>query len=906
MTNLIDQAIIHHQAGRLKEAISLYEQALGEAEVAGGKPGAALLHFLGMAYYGLEKFGKAAKYLEQAALLDPGRADYHFGYGNALNALKRYKLAQRVFGIAMVLAPGNAAIAFNYGNTAQALKDFESAIVAYRQALAADPGLTQALANLAVVLTDNDRFGDYATLLRDVYEQEKWRDNFVDVALMGIPHAANKKAKQVLHALEALFAAHPENGALPWLIAHYHFMEKNFAAAVPFYEQAQELTPHNKGATRALGFLFTLRGDPERGLACLKDCATDDPEAAQAIKLANVFVTLAERSRESIAVFALLEQVYPGNETVLHSHFSWLIGNDDVHGMAAVSEKLLALEENEENLINHAATLMNVKRELDALEILKRALKLNPKSYPAVFNLGTIYAELGNLGKAMEMFTKALKIRPESTGAAIQLSSISGRVGLVDKAVRVLEKALKHEPESATLWAMLGNNRLRRGDNKAALACYEKARAGIKRPEDGTEYGMQLMTANYIPDIPAEIIADMHFKWGDATMAAQARNACALPIAKAPKQMLKVGYVSGDFRSHSCSYFSLPLIEQHDPARVEAFCYMTEHGQDEATIRFRQIAPHWREIDCLSDTDAATLIMQDGIDILVDLSGHTMGNRLNLFARKPAPIEVTWLGYPNTTGLPAIDYRFTDALADPPGLTDRYYSETLYRLPHFLCYMPGAHTPEVGPLPASERGYVTFGCFNNSNKISDQVVEAWTEILKQVEDSRLVLKTNNLSDRETLEAFQKKFYKRGIADNRIEWFQSFPNKFDHLMTYSEIDLALDPFPYNGTTTTFEALWMGVPMITLEGNLHAARVGHAIMTGIGAPELVAGSLEDYIAKAVSLARDTGRIDDYRVRLRGMLKNSPLMDAKSFAVSIENAYFDMWGKAVEKTNKEQGNG
>jgi predicted O-linked N-acetylglucosamine transferase (SPINDLY family) len=281
-----------------------------------------------------------------------------------------------------------------------------------------------------------------------------------------------------------------------------------------------------------------------------------------------------------------------------------------------------------------------------------------------------------------------------------------------------------------------------------------------------------------------------------------------------------------------------------------------------------------------------------------------VGNRLSLFARKPAPVQVTWLGYPNTTGLSAIDYRFTDAFADPPGLTDRYYAEKLYRLPHFLCYKPSEHTPDVSPLPALERGYVTFGCFNNSNKISGQVIDVWAKILKQVENSRLVLKTGNLGDRETLEAFQKNFKKHGIESERIECFQSFPNKFDHLMTYSEIDLALDPFPYNGTTTTFESLWMGIPMVTLVGQVHAARVGYSILAGIGASELVAQTLEEYVEKAVALARDRERIGLYRARLRNMLRESPLMNGKSFAASVEKAYFEMWETAVKK--QEQGHG
>jgi predicted O-linked N-acetylglucosamine transferase (SPINDLY family) len=234
-------------------------------------------------------------------------------------------------------------------------------------------------------------------------------------------------------------------------------------------------------------------------------------------------------------------------------------------------------------------------------------------------------------------------------------------------------------------------------------------------------------------------------------------------------------------------------------------------------------------------------------------------------------------------------------------MTEHLHSETLYRLPNFLCYRPPEFTPAVGALPALRNMRVTFGCFNNSNKITDEVVAAWSRIMLGVPGSHIFLKTSNLADQLTLAAFRKKFQKNGIEASRVECFPSFPNKYDHLMTYGEVDLALDPFPYNGTTTTFEAMWMGVPMVTLEGRVHAARVGHSILTGVGLGELVARSIPDYIQKSIDLANDLPRMAAYRARLRETLLASPLMDAKTFADEMEKAYFDMWRHAVAASNE-----
>ena len=385
---------------------------------------------------------------------------------------------------------------------------------------------------------------------------------------------------------------------------------------------------------------------------------------------------------------------------------------------------------------------------------------------------------------------RAIKVNPKHIEAVGIAATFAGRLQQYEESERILELGLKHNPKSVDLLSLLGNSLMRRGDMGEAVKYYAKARRNVKESNKtaAANYAIQLMNANYTPDIPPAVTADMHFKWGDAMMEIFANNRCKITPPTTLKPRLRIGYVSGDFKNHSCSHFMLPVVTHHHADKVDVFCYMTDRVSDALTLQFRQHSPHWRNIAHLLDADIVKLIQEDEIDILVDLSGHTSGARMGVFACKPAPIQVNWLGYPNTTGLPTMDYRFTDAAADPPGMTEKYHRETLYRLPHFLCYAPRPTTPPVSSLPARNSGRITFGCFNNSNKITDQVVAAWAAILKRVEGSRIFLKTGSMSDGQTLQAFRAKFEKNGITPDRVECFVSFPNTFDHL-----IDLQRDRY-----------------------------------------------------------------------------------------------------------------
>jgi predicted O-linked N-acetylglucosamine transferase (SPINDLY family) len=341
------------------------------------------------------------------------------------------------------------------------------------------------------------------------------------------------------------------------------------------------------------------------------------------------------------------------------------------------------------------------------------------------------------------------------------------------------------------------------------------------------------------------------------------------------------------------AYFFEPLLEAHDRATFEVFCYAAASFADDTTRRLQAMAPHWQFVAGIKDADLQRQVRADGIDILVELAGHTANTRIDAFAPKPAPVTLAWLGYPTTSGLPTIDYRITDGVADPPGEADRLHTETLVRLPNgFLCYRPPAEAPEVAPPAYREQGHITFGSFNAMSKVNGAVVAAWARILTAVPGSRLLLKGIILADEGVRQHFLDQFAQGGASADRIELLPRTASMAEHLAGYGRINIGLDPFPYNGTTTTCEALWMGVPVVTLRGDRHSARVGASLLSRLGLEELVAGSPEDYVGRAIDLAGNPDQLEALRVGMRARMRASPLRDEPGFARQFEAALRDLW--------------
>ncbi|HFD79131.1 MAG TPA: tetratricopeptide repeat protein [Gammaproteobacteria bacterium] len=523
----------------------------------------------------------------------------------------------------------------------------------------------------------------------------------------------------------------------------------------------------------------------------------------------------------------------------------------------------------------------------EALACYRQSLNLHPGHPAALANLGLAYLDLRKPEKAVAFLRKAVRKNKASPEMHFLLGNALTADMRLREAVDEYQAAMDLKPDYVDAMHNLGIARMQAGDPAAAIKVFRRVlEMDPDRPESRS---CLLMNLNY-PGLDKIRIYQEHLKWQELHARMKARSWMPAPDDSGKK--LRIGYVSADFRAHSVAFFIEPLLKMHDRASFEIFCYSDVAIPDMVTKRLQPLAHGWRNIAQLSDEQVDKCIMDDHIDILVDLAGHTAHNRLGVFARKPAPVQVTYLGYPNTTGLSAIDYRITDAWADPPGGTERWHSESLIRLPRgFLCYDPH----EAG-LPAEntvhDNSVITFGSFNNLAKVTPQVIALWSRLLHETPDSRLLLKTKPLRDESVRKRVRQAFKAHGIDPERLELTGWLPDRSGHLSLYGQIDVALDTFPYNGTTTTCEALWMGVPVVTLGGDVHSARVGVSLLTQAGLEEFIADTEDQYIEIAVGLASDQSRLRELRAGLRERVAASPLCDADGFARQIEGAYRQMW--------------
>ncbi len=526
-----------------------------------------------------------------------------------------------------------------------------------------------------------------------------------------------------------------------------------------------------------------------------------------------------------------------------------------------------------------------------AIELIGKAIALKPDYAEAHSNLGNALNDQGRLEEAVVVYRRALELKPDLAEAHSNLGNALKDQGKADEAVAAYRKALELKPDYAEAHSNLGNALKDQGKVDEAVAAYRKALE--LKPDYADAHCNLLFCMNYDRQTSQQEILAESRRWDDVHAAPCAVDEGSHPNNPDTERRLRVGYVSPDFREHSVSYFLDPLIAGHDRRSFEVFCYSQVIKPDAKTERFRDLADVWRSTVGIADATVAERIQEDGIDILVDLAGHTGENRLLVFAARPAPVQVSWLGYPNTTGLSAMDYRLTDALADPEGDADALHSEILVRLPNgFLCFAPAADAPEIGGTPALANGHVTFGSFNNLAKVTPDVVETWARVLQRMPKSRLVIKSRPLADEETRKRYREMFGAHGITAGRVELIPRIASKSGHLGAYNRIDIGLDPFPYNGTTTTCEALWMGVPVITLRGDRHSGRVGTSILTRANLADLVAETKAVYVEKAVALANDLERLSALRGDLRSRLRMSPLCDAEAFTRDVEAAYREMW--------------
>ncbi len=628
------------------------------------------------------------------------------------------------------------------------------------------------------------------------------------------------------------------------------------AEAEKVYRDVLQKDPRNADALQLLGLIEHQRGNNERAVELIRKAITIRPRAEFLVNLAQAQKALG-RTQESLESTQRAVQMAPNIPEAWNNLGSIFKDLNRTAEAADAFRKAIALRPNyavaHSNLGNALAQLGDAK---EAEASLRRAVAVDPNHAEGYSNLGHLLTMLGRLEESVLLCRRAIALKPQLGAAYSNLGKALHAQGLMDEGNEALRVGARMDPTNAQLHENL-------------LGCFNH-------------------TTRWSPE---EALA-AHVAW------AKRFAEPATPITphandRSPDKKIRVGYVSPDLRRHSVTYFLEPIFANRDRGAFEIYAYSNTEKPDEVTDRLRAMCDGWRDIRALSDDDAAALIRNDRIDILIDLAGHTMNNRLAIFGRKPAPVQMTYLGYAGTTGLSTVDYRITDDISDPPGMTDGHYTEKLIRIsPPFLCYSPPSDAPPVAEPPMLSNSFVRFGSFNNAAKIREETLALWSRVLVAVPNSRLVLKARALGDAGARRRIFEGFARHGIDAARLELIEAGQSLVDHLDAYKVMDVALDTYPYNGTTTTCEAMWMGVPVVSRAGGTHVSRVGLSLLTTVGHPELTAANDDAFVTTAVELAGSQARLTALRRGLRDQVRASPLSRAAEFTRRFELALREAW--------------
>jgi predicted O-linked N-acetylglucosamine transferase (SPINDLY family) len=541
----------------------------------------------------------------------------------------------------------------------------------------------------------------------------------------------------------------------------------------------------------------------------------------------------------------------------------------------------------EEAIYQHAVgmALATAARYDEAAVAFERAVSLNPNLAEAHNGLGNVYLARSEHGKAIAAYRRALQIQPRFAQAVGNLSSALVDCGNLEEPIAYCRQALQLWPDALMFYRVLGWAYRESGRLDDAIDCYRRA---LSLPNASQVHSDLLFLLHFHDGYDRRRLYEEHARFNEIygrPLRSQERPHENDP---SPERRLRLGYVAYDLGGNPLGRFLLPLLENHDPGNFELFCYCDYPRPDEVGKRLRSHGV-WRTLGGMSHEQVAQLIRGDRIDVLVDLSMHSNNNRMLLFARKPAPVQVTYLAYCSTTSLDAIDYRLTDPYFDPVGQNDSCYAEKSYRLPNcYWCYPPPAEAPAVGPLPALANGYITFGCLNEFSKVTSRCLSTWCDLLRELPGSRLTL---HAKEGEHRRRAVEQAARSGIDPARIEFVGR--RNFDvYLAQYNQIDIALDPFPWTGGATSCDALYMGVPLVSLAGETAVSRGGLSILSNLEMPELVAQDTGQYVRIAAGLARDPAKLAALRSSLRERMLASPLMDGTRFAGDVEQAYRQMW--------------
>lgn len=705
---------------------------------------------------------------------------------------------------------------------------------------------------------------------------------------LGDALAAVGRREDAIAAYQKAISVQPELAEAYFGLALVYQSSNRRAEAADAYRKVISLKPQHAEAHNNLGnALF--------GLGQIADAAASYERAVRIrsdwsdawSNLGSAYQAMGQKEK-AIAVFRRALELRP-DSALIHNNLGNALASQMQFGEAIpLLRRALQLSPDfSQAAYNLANVLASQGQYTEAIELFRRAIAISPDYVDAHNNLGNALQAAGEYAPAAEAYLNALKLRPNFVAAYNNLGSALRTMSRCDEAIQAFSQALHLQPNYSRTHSNLGNVQKDVGLLDEAIAGYR--RAIELDPKSWIAHANLVFTLQYHPDAaPADILREA-LRWNVLHAQPLANQIRPHRNDRTPDRRLRIGYIGADFRDHCQSAFTLPLLENHDKSQVEVFCYANLARPDAVTARIQKNVDGWRSIIGLPDPDVAEMIREDRIDILVDLTMHMANGRPLVLARKPAPIQVAWLAYPGTTGLSAIDYRISDPYLDPPGCDEAVYSERTVRLPEtFWCYRPLAEAIDPGPLPALESGRITFGSLNNFCKVTHPSLEMWAQVLARIENSQLLLLAAEGEHRHRVWDF---FGARNIDSSRIR-FSEFQPRDRYLQLYRQIDLGLDTVPYNGHTTSLDALWMGVPFVTRIGSTVVGRAGLSQLCNLGLNDLVAKSDDDFMRIVFGLASDLPRLRELRKTLRTRMERSPLMDGPRFARSMEAAYRQMW--------------
>jgi len=653
-----------------------------------------------------------------------------------------------------------------------------------------------------------------------------------------------------------------------------------------------EKYPRHALGWKVLGTLLSQQGQHEEGIVALNKAVKLTPADHELHSNLGIALRLVRRYEAAISSLQRAIRLNPRHADSYNN--LGLVMHDSGAFEKAIEYYRQALKirgDFAEAYSNLGITLQEQDDVDAAIEAYLQALSIRPQFVEAQVNLGSALVEKDELEQAVKVLTAALEIRPEHVDAHYNLGNAYQKKQHLDAAIAEYLQAIALNPRMTEAYNNMGNAYQDQHHFKEAIQAYRQALEIA--PEFHSAFNNLLFCVNYHPDYSSEELYAYYKEYEQHFARPLYKEWQTHPNDRDPQRRIKIGYVSPSFRFHSTRHFLEPLLSHHDHSHFEIYAYAQISHTDDVTARYQSYVDHWIPTRGMSDTALAERIRADGIDILVDVAGHTGDNRLLVFARKPAPVSLHWLDFGYTTGLSAIDYYLTDAPTTPPG-SQAYFAEKLWQLPTpAYAYRTSEGMGEVGALPASRNGHINFGTLTRAVRLNYKLIRAWSEILKAVPGSHLIINSSNFKSVAMQERMAERFMAHGIARERLEIGSNSP-PWDVLRN---IDIGLDCYPHNSGTTLFETLYMGIPFVTLAGRPSVGTLGASVLHGIGHTEWIAESEEQYIAKAVALASDLPALAQLRSTLRAQMEQSPLMDEVGFTRAVEQAYRQMWQQWCE---------